>query len=127
MVRRVGGGWASNVREVDAEGRRLFRRRYLAIRYEDLLADPLATMARVWKFLGARPAGRSLQRRVMGEMESNPDQEWQSSRAHDLPPFLEKGQSGNWARLFAPADKEVFKQAAGSALRAWRYEESENW
>jgi hypothetical protein len=127
MVRRVAAGWAANVTEVDAEGRRLFGRRYLAIRYEDLLGDPLATMGRVWKFLGARRAGRSLERRVIWEMKSNPDQEWQTSRAHDLPPFLEKGQPGNWVRLFGPADKAAFKQAAGSALRAWRYVESDDW
>ncbi|MFN2120050.1 MAG: sulfotransferase family protein [Anaerolineales bacterium] len=127
MVRRVGGGWARNVTEVNAEGRRLFGRRYLAIRYEDLLAKPLATMTRVWKFLGARPAGRALAKGVVEEMGSNPDQEWQTSRAHDLPRFLQKGQPGNWKRLFSAADKTAFKQAAGPALVAWRYEKSEDW
>jgi hypothetical protein len=60
-------------------------------------------------------------------MGSNPDQEWQTSRAHDLPRFLQKGQPGNWKRLFSAADKTAFKQAAGPALVAWRYEKSEDW
>jgi len=127
MVRRVGGGWATNVTEVNAEGQRLFGRRYLAIRYEDLLAHPFAAMTKVWKFLGARPAARSLEGRVIREMKSNPDREWQKSRAHDLPRFLEKGRSGNWERLFSEADKAAFKQCAGSALLAWHYEKSEDW
>jgi LPS sulfotransferase NodH len=127
MIRRVANGWATNVTEVNAEGLRLFGRRYLAIRYEDLLEDPLATMRRVWKFLGARPAAKSVERSAMRELKSNPDQEWQMSRAHDLPPFLVKGQAGNWARLFSAADKVAFKQAAGSALIAWRYEKSDGW
>jgi hypothetical protein len=127
MVRRVGGGWATNVTEVDAEGRRLFGKRYLAIRYEDLLANPLVAVRRVWKFLGARAAAKSLEGRIIREMQSNPDQEWQKSRAQGLPRFLEKGHSGNWMRLFSDADKAAFKQAAGSALMAWGYEKSEDW
>jgi hypothetical protein len=127
MMRRVAGGWAANVTEVHAEGLRLFGRRYLALRYEDLLADPLATIKRVWKHLGALPAPKTLQGPVFRELRSNPDQDWQKRRANDLPPFLEKGRSGNWARLFSEADKATFKEAAGTALTAWRYEESDDW
>ena len=41
FTRRVAGGWASNLNETETEGRRLYPRNYLALRYEDLLVSPL--------------------------------------------------------------------------------------
>src|SRR5688572_26229466 len=40
IVRRVARGWATNLKETEDEGRRLFRSNYFGLRYEDLLKDP---------------------------------------------------------------------------------------
>jgi hypothetical protein len=127
VVRRVAGGWAANLEEVDAEGRRLFRKKYHAIRYEDLLHDPESELRRLWRFLGVRSIPGTIGRRVRAEMNSNPDEEWQSRRGQDIAPFLPKGKAGNWRSLLTPRDKYVFKEVAGKALVRWKYEHSRDW
>ncbi|HET6845212.1 MAG TPA: sulfotransferase [Anaerolineales bacterium] len=127
MLRRIARGWATNVREVDSEARRLFRRNYLSVRYEDLLEKPVREMERVWKFLGAKPAARGLIARVRAEMNSNPDEVWQSSRGKDLSTFLAKGRTGNWRTLFTPRDRELFAASSADALQYWKYERTTDW
>jgi len=127
VLRRVAGGWATNLEEVDAEGRRLFGKRYMALRYEDLLENPEQGLRRVWKFLGVRKIPKSLNSRIRNEMRSNPDEEWQSRRGQHLASFLAKGRSGNWRTLFTPLDRSIFKEVAGDVLVKWNYEDSANW
>ncbi|MFH1184382.1 MAG: sulfotransferase [Chloroflexota bacterium] len=127
VLRRAAGGWATNLEEVDAEGRRLFGQRYLALRYEDLLEDPGRELRRVWKFLGVRKIPKSLNGRIRNEMRSNPDEEWQSRRGQQLASFLAKGRSGNWRSLFTALDRAIFKEVAGDVLVKWNYEDSGNW
>lgn len=127
LIRRVAQGWSTNVAEIDAEGKRLFGRRYFALRYEDLLSDPVACMTRLWDFLGVRKISRSLSGKIRGEMRSNPDEEWQAARGEELAPFLAKGRAGNWRRLFTERDKRLFKAVAGAMLIKWKYEQSEDW
>src|SRR5688572_27586166 len=40
FIQRVAKGWATNLKETEDEGRRLFRSNYFGLRYEDLLKDP---------------------------------------------------------------------------------------
>lgn len=127
MLRRVAGGWATDVLEVDSEARRLFARKYLALRYEDLLVHPDRELERVWRFLGTRGIPRVLARQVRAEMQSNPDEEWQSRRGRELAAFLAKGTSGNWRSLFTERDRDVFKSATGDALQRWSYERTAQW
>lgn len=127
VIERVGKGWASNVSEIDAEGKRLFGRHYYALRYEDLLESPLDELTRLWKFLGAKKASRTIHNALIAELKSNPDEEWQHRRSGDLAALVPKGMTGNWKRLFTARDKMVFKQVAGGILTSWRYEKSLNW
>jgi LPS sulfotransferase NodH len=127
MIRRVAKGWSTNVAEIDAEGKRLFGKRYFAVRYEDLLSDPFACMTRLWDFLGVRRIPRSLSGKIGREMRSNPDEEWQAKRGEELAAFLAKGKAGNWRRLFTERDKNLFKSVAGERLIKWKYEQSEDW
>lgn len=127
MIRRVGKAWATNVSEIDAEGKRLFGKRYYPLRYEDLLKSPFGELTQLWKFLGAKNAGKSLQKAVAAELKSNPDEKWQARRSGDFAVFMPKGRAGNWRRLFTPRDKSVFKEVAGEMLITWRYEESRDW
>ncbi len=127
MIRRVARGWAQNALETDGEGKRLFGKRYFALRYEDMLRDPFTCMNRLWKFLGARIVGKGMPARIARELKSNPDEAWQAERGHELAAFLTKGQAGNWERWFTPRDKGLFREIAGETLVRWGYEKSGDW
>ncbi len=127
IIRRVARGWAQNVIETDGEAKRLFGKRYFAVRYEDMLRDPFACMNWLWKFLGVRAVGRGMPARIARELKSNPDETWQAQRGHELARFLTKGQSGNWERWFTPRDKRLFRDIAGETLVQWGYEKSGDW
>lgn len=126
-LRRVAGGWATNLKETEAAAKRLYRRQYLTLRYEDLLAEPFREMTRAWKFLGVRKIEQSLEKKTQSELSSNPDEAWQARRNEGLASFLPKGQSGNWKRLFTQRDKAIFKEVAGETLIEWKYEKDLNW
>ncbi len=127
FLRRVGGGWATNLSEVEAEGRRLFGDRFFSLRYEDVLREPFEQLSRLWAFLGVDHIADSLAQAIQEELASNPDEEWQERRNSDIASFLPKGQVGNWQRLFTERDREVFKAVAGQALIRWGYESSLDW
>lgn len=127
FIRRLAAGWAEDVTQVESEARRLYPQGFLALRYEDLLEDPLTEMSKVWRFLGAKEMDAPLGKRIQEEMVSNPDEEWQSRRNEDIASFLPKGQMGNWRNLFTPDDRALFKQIAGESLIRWGYEQNEDW
>jgi len=126
VIRRVSGGWVKNLQETDDEGRRLFGANYYSLRYEDLLAQPFQEMQRLWSFLGVQ-ADPASEKAIVDEMSSNPDEEWQAKRNEDIASFLQKGQAGNWQRLFTARDKSLFKEVAGDMLIKWNYEKDSNW
>jgi hypothetical protein len=126
IIRRVAKGWVTNLQETEDEGRRLFGENYYGLRYEDLLVHPFAEMQKLWEFLGVK-AERSLEKTILEEMSSNPDEEWQSRRNEDIASFLPKGQAGNWTRLFTARDKSLFKEVAGDMLIQWKYEKDLTW
>jgi hypothetical protein len=127
FIRRVAKGWVKNLQETEEEGRRLYDDNYLGIRYEDLLGTPFDEMSKLWKFLGVKKIGRSLEKEIKVEMSSNPDEEWQAKRNEDIASFLPKGHAGNWSRLFTAKDKSIFKEVAGEMLVKWNYEKDLNW
>jgi len=127
FIRRVAKNWAADLREVDEEAKKLFGKKYFALRYEDLLRDPPGQMTRLWKFLGTKTISRSLDKNIRTEMSSNPDEEWQAKRNEEIASFLTKGQAGNWERLFTARDRVVFKEVAGDMLVKWGYENSVDW
>jgi LPS sulfotransferase NodH len=126
VIRRVAGGWVTNLQETDEEARRLYGADYCSLRYEDLLARPFDEMRKLWEFLGVQ-ADASLEAAIRAEMGSNPDEEWQSRRNEEIASFLPKGQAGNWQRLFTARDKALFKEAAGGMLVKWGYESDLLW
>ena len=126
FIRRKAGDWVNDLQETEDESRRLFGDNFYGLRYEDLLKQPFYEMQKVWEFLGVN-ADRSLEKAILEEMSSNPDEEWQSRRNEDIASFLPKGQAGNWTRLFCEQDRVVFKQVAGEMLVRWKYEKDLNW
>ncbi|HET9915026.1 MAG TPA: sulfotransferase [Anaerolineales bacterium] len=126
VIRRVAKGWATNLQETEKEGRRLFGENYHSVRYEDLLAHPFGEMQKLWRFLGVE-ADPVLEKKIVDEMSSNPDEEWQAQRNEDIASFLRKGHAGNWQRLFTAQDKAIFKEVAGEMLIKWKYEANNQW
>jgi len=127
FIRRVAKGWVMNLKETEDEGRRLYAKNYLGLRYEDMLTAPFVEMSKLWKFLGVKKTSKTLEKTIKAEMESNPDEEWQTKRNEGIASFLPKGQAGNWQRLFTENDKSVFKEAAGEMLIKWNYEKDTSW
>ncbi len=126
VIRRVANGWVTNLQETEEEGHKLFGENYCSLRYEDLLTQSFAEMQKLWSFLGVR-ADPSLEKSIVDEMSSNPDEEWQAKRNEDIASFLPKGHAGNWQRLFTARDKSVFKEVAGEMLVKWKYEKDLSW
>jgi len=126
FIRRMAGDWAHDLQETEDESRRLFGQNFYGLRYEDLLERPFDEMQKLWTFLGVE-TDTSLEKAILEEMSSNPDEEWQAKRNEDLASFLPKGQAGNWMRLFSQQDKFAFKSAAGKMLVRWGYEKSVDW
>ncbi|MFZ5822257.1 MAG: sulfotransferase family protein [Chloroflexota bacterium] len=126
FIRRTAGDWVHDLQETEDESRRLFGENFYGLRYEDLLAHPFEEMKKAWEFLGVA-ADKALEKSLLAEMASNPDEEWQSRRNEDIASFLPKGRAGNWTRLFSQRDKAVFKQVAGEMLVRWKYENDLDW
>jgi hypothetical protein len=126
FIRRKAGDWANDLQETEDESRRLFGENFHCLRYEGLLEHPYDEMKKVWEFLGIK-SDEPLEKTIIEEMTSNPDEEWQAERNKDIASFLSKGQAGNWMRLFSEQDKSVFKEVAGEMLVRWGYEKDLNW
>jgi DNA-binding transcriptional ArsR family regulator len=119
--------WRDNLVESESEGKRLFAERYFAIRYEDILANPLQEMTKLWLFLGVKEVDPALDQLLRAEIADNPDEKWQAERNKSIPAILSKGQPGSWHKFFTRRDREVFKEIAGDLLVKWGYEDDLNW
>ena len=126
-IRTAAQGWAKNLSETDALGRKMFGDQYISLRYEDLLAQPWEQMSRLWGFLGVGTDSSELKASVEAELVSNPDKDWQRQKAGELVSPLEKGKSGSWRDLFTERDRTVFKEVGGDLLVDWKYEETKDW
>lgn len=126
-IRNIAKRWVDDLHEIDSESKRLYDGNYISLRYEDLLAKPFSEMSRLWKFLGVKKVSKTLEKQLLAEMSSNPDEEWQAKRNEGIASFLPKGQAGNWRRLFTEKDKALFKEVAGEMLVKWGYEKDSNW
>ncbi|MCE7861456.1 MAG: hypothetical protein DYG86_16945 [Chloroflexi bacterium CFX2] len=105
----------------------MYEKKYILLRYEDMLAKPYVELSRLWKFLGVKKMGKTLEKKLLAEMSSNPDEEWQIKRNEGIASFLPKGQAGNWQRLFTSRDKALYKEIAGDVLVKWGYEKDLGW
>ncbi len=126
-IRNIAKRWVDDLNEIDSESKRLYGENYISLRYEDMLSKPFAELSRLWKFLAVKNIDTTLEQKLLQEMSSNPDEEWQAQRNEGIASFLPKGQAGNWQRLFTARDKTLFKEIAGDVLVKWGYEKDLNW
>lgn len=120
-IRDAARGWAANVTETHALGQELYAERYLSLKFEDLLANPVEEIRRVWAFLDANTALPGLAQAVLDAQNVNRDARWQETKAGGIANAIPKGQAGSWREFFSARDKRVFEEEAGEVLRAWGY------
>jgi hypothetical protein len=120
-------GWVANVTETHALGQELFGDLYLSLKFENLLANPVDEMIRVWNFLGADAALPGLAQSVLDAQNVNRDAKWQETKAGGLADAIPKGQSGSWQEFFSERDKLVFEKIARETLGAWGYQKDSNY
>ena len=113
--------WAANVRETDAAARELYGDRYLGLRYEDLLGNPVGVMTQAWEFLGVSQVPPALADAVKDQVADNADANWHAQKDPELVRDLDSAEIGAWRRLFTPADQALFEKLTGTELQAWDY------
>jgi len=119
--------WAKNVSETHDLGQKLFRDRYIWLRYEDLLGSPGEHISQLWTFLGVDPEFPDMESQVKTKLAYNPGAEAQLEKEGELVRNLQRGTKGNWREIFTLRDRQVFKALAGKALVDWNYEKDLNW
>lgn len=117
-----------------------FTRQWLAadmnivcLRYEDLLADPVKEMGRVFQGL-EMPVSESLLRAVVErnrfERMTVGRKFWQPARRpgqEDTASHFRKGITGDWQNIFGEAHRQRFKELAGDWLVEMGYETGLGW
>ncbi|MEX2160783.1 MAG: sulfotransferase domain-containing protein [Anaerolineales bacterium] len=98
----------------------LQRAEVLALRYEDLIADPQTQLGRIFDHAVQRGFVSS-QGRAQGVAMLG-----QAIRPEESPTFR-SGQTGGWKNHFNSAHKELFKDVSGDLLVRLGYEQDQNW
>jgi glycosyltransferase involved in cell wall biosynthesis len=118
--------WAEMIRRARGDGRALLGERYLEVRYEDMLSDPLETTREMLGFLEADTADPAVERCV--ESASFERATRGRSRGDERPTeFLRNGLAGQWRDVFTAGDRETFKGEAGDVLIELGYETDRSW
>jgi len=121
-IHQAAENWVRNVNQTHTLGQQLYGECYLALRFEDLVAQPWETMEKIWQFLGADTSSSSLPEILAQELTRNPDADWQRQKESDLAASIKKGKSGSWRELFTSSNKQVFWEIAGETLQEWGYQ-----
>jgi hypothetical protein len=91
----------------------------LAIHFEDLINDRMATLTRIMDHLFARAALHAPRQLILDSLESaiNPTKS----------PTFRSGKTGEWRKYFTDDHKRIFKGAAGDLLMRLEYEKNNDW
>ena len=89
---------------------------FLALRLEDLIADPEGQVARVAEHLGLAVEPAALAPALSF-----------AALAPGAPGHLRRGRPGGWREAFGPAQRRAFREVAGEALVALGYERDGTW
>jgi len=119
-VAAIAGEWAENV----GAGSRFGEARpdsYLAIRYEDLAAEPAPVLARVLDFLGAQTAPEILAACLgAGSFAALSGGRAPGQESRDS--FFRKGVAGDWRNHFTAETSALFEEKAGEWLVRYGYD-----
>jgi hypothetical protein len=120
-LERSARDWVRSTVDGHRIGQRLYRDSYFSLRYEDLLAQPLDELVKLWRFLGADSDPAAMEALVRAEMARNPAADWHREKAPDLTRGLPRGIAGGWRAWFTQADAQQFLKCAGVGLNQWDY------
>lgn len=113
--------WSHRVGKARRDGTALYGKKYLELRYEDLLGDTPPILHGILGFLGARQSEEVVERCVQASSF-----ERAASRAQgqeDAESFFRKGIAGDWRSVFTHRDREIYSDVAGEQLAAMGYED----
>ncbi len=113
--------WAENVRNTRSVAAELYGERHLALRFEDLVSDPVTWVTLIWKFLGATPPALEQIEAIRGEVGRDRPAEWQRQKEPEIVRNLDRGGLGGWKRFFTPEDTILFESLAGKELAELGY------
>jgi len=97
-----------------------------AMRYEDLLADPVASFAAAVDFLGLPATTAAVERAVrnadFAELQRQEGRAGFNERqSRSTAPFFRSGRAGAWTEALAPAEVETIVAAHGAVMRRMGY------
>jgi hypothetical protein len=117
--------WATMIRRSRTNAR-LLGERYLEVRYEDMLADPVDATRQVVGFLDADAELSVIEACVD---QASFERSSGGRRVGDERPteFLRNGLAGQWRGVFTPADRVTFEREAGDVLIELGYEADASW
>lgn len=96
------------------------------VKYENLLVNPIDTMARALEFLDERPVDRIRLREIVNK-HSFENLAGRKKGVENKGSFVRKGVAGDWKNNFSKHAKEVFHYYAGDALVRAEYEDNDKW
>jgi hypothetical protein len=117
--------WSYRVGKAHRDGTALYGERYLEIRYEDLLGDPLTNLRRVFELLRARKGDPIIERCIRASTFERVASRRQGEE--DSGSFFRKGVAGDWRGVFTERDREIYRELAGEQLIEMGYEKSDDW
>jgi hypothetical protein len=93
----------------------------LALRYEDLLADPARNLCAAMEFLGAPVTADRAEQTVRAYTAERMRERERRSRFHERKQrrdimFVRSAKAGDWAETFTPSDEELFARVTGGLL-----------
>lgn len=92
--------WREHVETGQRIGRQLGPERYLEVRYEEFMADPVRLLCEIQRFSGGAPDAEDRERRIAVEM----------------PTLVKKGNSEKWRTLMPPTALRQVERVAGPLL-----------
>ena len=122
-LRHMAWIWGSRVEAARRNGRERLGGNYTELRYEDLLERPEVEFGRVFSFLGADAAPKTVSRcadTTSFERRSGGRKRGQE----DSKSGVRKGVAGDWKGVLTERDRKVFLEEAGSVLADFGYERS---
>jgi O-antigen biosynthesis protein len=126
VLRNLAKRWIDSVTKGAEDGPELFGKRYIEVKYENLLEQPYVELPRLLSFLEVDDARAVIERTV----EENSFEQLSGGRqrgTEDSNSFFRKGMAGDWKHYFTKDDKQVFKQEAGELLIRLGYEKDLSW
>ena len=118
--------WATMIHRSRTNARELLGERYIEVRYEDMLADPIDATRQVVGFLDADTEPSVIEACVD---QASFERATRGRRVGDERPteFLRNGLAGQWKDVFTAADRVTFEREAGDVLIELGYEADASW